>query len=345
MDAYRRRAGRSDPAGAVGVTCTDSVVVLTPIQACGRHRMQVQKSAALLHYVPQDHAIVCMMASKPSPTLLRRQLGAELRRLRERTHRTVADVAGGLGWSQSKLSRIETATIGIRGDDLERLLGEYGVGDKERSRLIALRGQARQKAWWEAYGDALPDAYETLIGFEAEASVISTYEAQVVPGLLQTDEYANAVTLADGVYDDPDVLGQRVAVRMARQAVLIREPPPQLRVVLDEAVLRRRIGGHDVLRRQLMRLVEAAERPTVTLQVLPFDAGAHRALAGSFIILEFADGADHPLVYSEGMTGGVFRSRPEELRSYLTSFAALRDVALSPERSTELIAALAHTTK
>src|SRR5437762_11363828 len=214
--------------------------------------MQVQNDTAMLQHVPQDHAMVCMMATRPSPTLLRRQLGAELRRLRERTHRTVADVAGGLGWSQSKLSRIETAHIGIRGDDLARLLDEYGVGDKERSRLLALRGQARQRAWWEAYGDALPDAYETLIGLEAAASVISTYEAQVVPGLLQTDEYANAVTLADGVYDDPDVLGQRVAVRMARQAVLTREPAPELQVVLDEAVLRRPIGGPDVLRRQLM---------------------------------------------------------------------------------------------
>jgi len=289
--------------------------------------------------------MVCMMATKPSPTLLRRQLGAELRRLRERTHRTVADVAGGLGWSQSKLSRIETAHIGIRGDDLARLLDEYGVGDKERSRLLALRGQARQRAWWEAYGDALPDAYETLIGFEAEASVISTYEAQVVPGLLQTDEYAKAVTLADGVYEDPDVLGQRVAVRMARQAVLTRDPPPQLRVVLDEAVLRRPVGGPDVHRRQLMRLVEAAGRPNVGLQVLPFAAGAHRALAGSFIVLEFADGSDHPLVYCEGMTGGVFRSRPEELRSYLTSFEALRDAALSPARSAEVIVELAESTR
>jgi transcriptional regulator with XRE-family HTH domain len=307
--------------------------------------MQVQNGTALLHHLPQDHAMVCMMATKPSPTLLRRQLGAELRRLRERTHRTVADVAGGLGWSQSKLSRIETAHIGIRGDDLARLLDEYGVGDKERSRLLALRGQARQKAWWEAYGDALPDAYETLIGFEAEASVISTYEAQVVPGLLQTDEYAKAVTLADGVYEDPDVLGQRVAVRMARQAVLTRDPPPQLRVVLDEAVLRRPVGGPDVQRRQLMRLVEAAGRPNVGLQVLPFAAGAHRALAGSFIVLEFADGSDHPLVYCEGMTGGVFRSRPEELRSYLTSFEALRDAALSPARSVEVIVELAESTR
>ena len=285
--------------------------------------------------------MVCMMASRTSPTLLRRQLGAELRRLRERAGRTVADMVAGLGWSSSKLSRIETATIGISGPDLERLLTEYGVGDKERARLLALRVQARQRAWWEAYGDVLPDAYETLIGFETEAKAISTYEAQVVPGLLQTDEYAKAVTQADGIYEDPDVLGQRVAVRMARQSVLTRDPPPILSVVLDEAVLRRLIGGRQVLHRQLLRLLEAGERPTVTIQVLPFEAGAHRALAGSFIILEFGDGTDQPLVYSEGMTGGVFRSRPDEVRSYQTSFEALREAALSPGQSTDLIRALA----
>jgi transcriptional regulator with XRE-family HTH domain len=283
-----------------------------------------------------------MMASKPSPTLLRRQLGAELRRLRERTQRTVADVAAGLGWSQSKLSRIETATIGIRGADLERLLTEYEVGDKERSRLLALRGQARQRAWWEAYGDALPDPYETLIGFEAEAGAIRTYEAQVVPGLLQTDEYAKAVTQADGVYDEPEVLGQRVAVRMARQAVLTREPPPTLWAILDEAVLRRPIGGPDVLRRQLLRLVEVSERSTVTIQVLPFAVGAHRALAGSFAILEFPGESDHPLVYSEGMTGGVFRSKSEEVQSYSTSFESLYESALDPESSLRFLVGVAH---
>jgi transcriptional regulator with XRE-family HTH domain len=283
-----------------------------------------------------------MMASRSSPTLLRRQLGAELRRLRDRTHRTVADVAAELGWSQSKLSRIETATIGISGADLERLLAEYGVADKERSRLLALRVQARQRAWWEAYGDILPDAYETLIGFEAEASLISTYEVQVVPGLLQTDEYANAVTQADGIYDDPEVLGQRVAVRMARQSVLTRDPPPRLWVILDEAVLRRPIGGPDVLHRQLLRLAEASERPTVTIQVLPFEAGAHRALAGSFVVLEFPGDSDQPLVYSEGMTGGVFRSRPEEVRSYLNSFKSLCAAALGPEESARFISAVAH---
>jgi transcriptional regulator with XRE-family HTH domain len=283
-----------------------------------------------------------MMASKHSPTMLRRQLGAELRRLRDRAGRTVAEVATELGWSESKLSRIETAAIGIRDPDLRRLLDHYSVDAKDHTRLVALTQQARQRAWWEVYGDALPDPYETYIGFEAEAVSISTYEAQVVPGLLQTAEYASAVTQADGVFDDREVIEQRVAVRMARQAVLAREQPPQLRAILDEAVLRRPIGGPDIQRRQLLRLVEASEQPMITIQVLPFSVGAHRALAGSFIVLEFAADADHALVYSEGMTGGVFRNKSVELDSYLTSFESLRAQALSPEDSAEFIASVAH---
>ncbi|MEJ3741882.1 helix-turn-helix transcriptional regulator [Actinomycetes bacterium KLBMP 9797] len=275
------------------------------------------------------------MAVRPSPPTLRRQLGAELRRLR--TDRTVADVAAQLGWSESKLSRIETAHTGIRPKDLDRLLEIYQTPDDARSRIRALAAQSRQRAWWEAYGDVLPDAYETYIGFEAEATSIYNYEAQIVPGLLQTAEYASAVIAADGVYEDDEVHGQRVAVRMARQAVLTRDPPPKLSVILDEAVLRRQVGGPDVMRRQLTRLVEANERDMITVQVLPFAVGAHRALAGSFIILEFAGGADHPIVYSEGMTGGLFRSRPEELRSYWMSFESLRTTALNPRKSVDLI--------
>jgi transcriptional regulator with XRE-family HTH domain len=280
------------------------------------------------------------MAVKPSPTTLRRQLGAELRRLR--ADRTVADVAAELGWSESKLSRIETAHTGIRPKDLDRLLEAYAVAEDARVRIRALAGQARQRAWWEAYGDVLPNAYETYIGFEAEAVAIYNFECQVVPGLLQTAEYASAVIQADGVYEEDEVHGQRVAVRMARQAVLTRDPPPQLSVIIDEAVLRRPIGGPDVMRRQLTSLVEANERKMVTVQVLPFSSGAHRALAGAFIILEFARDGDSPLVYSEGMTGGVFRSRSDELRSYWMSFEALRAAALNPKKSVDFINAVAH---
>ncbi|BCB79755.1 helix-turn-helix transcriptional regulator [Phytohabitans flavus] len=283
------------------------------------------------------------MAVKPSPTTLRRQLGAELRRLR--ADRTVADVAAELGWSESKLSRIETANTGVRPKDLDRLLEAYAVAEDARARIRALAGQSRQRAWWEAYGDVLPNAYETYIGFEAEAIGIYNYEAQIVPGLLQTAEYASAVIQADGIYEDDEVHGQRVAVRMARQAVLTRDPPPKLSVILDEAVLRRQIGGPDVMRRQLTSLAEANERKMITVQILPFSAGAHRALAGSFVILEFSGNSDHPLVYCEGMTGGVFRSRQDELRSYWMSYESLRSVALSPKLSVELINKVAHASQ
>jgi transcriptional regulator with XRE-family HTH domain len=282
------------------------------------------------------------MPAPPSPTMLRRQLGAELRRLRERAQRTVADVASQLGWSESKLSRIETAHIGVRRPDLERLLSVYGIDDQVRARLLAIAGRSRQRAWWEAYGDALPDAYETLIDFEAEASSIFTYESQVVPGLLQTSEYASAVTQAY-ILDEPvDFVDQRVQVRMARQAVLTRDPPPHLWAILDEAVLRREIGGPDILRRQTLRLIEMSERPTITIQMLPFSAGAHPALNGSFILLEFPNGADQPLAYSEGVTGGVFRNKADHVRRYRLIFEALRDLSLSPEDSLDMIAAVAH---
>jgi transcriptional regulator with XRE-family HTH domain len=286
--------------------------------------------------------ISAMVTKAASPTVLRRQLGAELRRMRERAHRTVTDVAHELGWSESKLSRVETAHSGIRAADLQRLCELYGAEEGERKRLSALADQARQRGWWEAYGDALPNAYETFIGFEAEATAIFNYEAQVVPGLLQTDEYASVVTIADAVVPDRGVIERRVAVRMARQAVLTRDPPPRLWAILDEAVIRRPIGGEDVMRRQLLRLLEASERETITIQILPFAVGAHRALAGSFIILEFGDDSNAPLVYSEGMTGGTFRSKPDELRSYWMSFEALRTAALDPERSYEFIEQLAH---
>lgn len=271
--------------------------------------------------------------------MLRRQLGAELRRLREASGRTAASAAAKLNWSESKLSRIETAHTGIRNADLERLLVLYKVPEQERAKLVALAGQSRQKAWWEAYGDSLPNAYETYIGFEAEATSIFTYECQVIPGLLQTAEYAHAVTQID--HDaEPDLVNQRVSVRMARQAVLTRSPPPRLWAIVDESVVRRTIGGEDVMRRQLRRLVEAAELSMITIQVLPFAVGSHRGLTGSFVVLEFAGSADHPLVYCEGMTGGLIRSKPEELRQYWMSFEALKAASLSEPDSIAFITAV-----
>jgi transcriptional regulator with XRE-family HTH domain len=271
--------------------------------------------------------------------MLRRHLGAELRRLRERADRTAAEVARELRWSESKLSRIETAASGVRNADLERLLTVYSVGGQDRARLAALAAQARQRAWWEGYGDALLDPYETYIGFEAEASSIFTYDALTLNGLLQTVEYANYVIHAVSAGEGADVVGQRVAVRMARQAVLMREPPPRLWSMIDEAVLRRPVGSKDVMRRQLMRLLEVRDQAKITIRVLPFSAGVHQGIDGSFTILEFPDEADRPLVYCDGMTGGVFRNKPEEFRRYWMSFEALRSAALGEEDSAAFISA------
>ncbi|MDR7279169.1 helix-turn-helix domain-containing protein [Catenuloplanes atrovinosus] len=284
------------------------------------------------------------MAVKPSPTTLRRQLGAELRRLRDAAGRTVADVARSLGWSESKLSRIETAHTGIRNRDLDALLDTYDVPEDDRRRIRAVAVQSRQRAWWEAYGDVLPDAYETYIGFEAEVVRLRAYEALLVPGLLQTDEYAREIFRTDDLRPDgrplrDDEIEQRAAVRLARQAVIGRQPAPDLLWVLDEAVLRRRVGGREVQRRQLGRLVEVSDRPNVTILVVPFDAGAHSGLAGSFCIMDFAGG--ERLVYADSRTGGAFRDRPEEVDGYATSFEGLRDVALPAEKSIEFIRAAA----
>jgi transcriptional regulator with XRE-family HTH domain len=272
--------------------------------------------------------------------MLRRRVGAELRRLRENRGAHLAEVAAQLQWSESKLSRVETGHMSIRPGDLDRILDLYRVDTDERAHLRAIAAKARQRAWWEAYGYGLPDAYETFIGFEAEAARILAYEAQLIFGLLQTPEYARAVMQAEGTADD--IASRRVAVRMARQAVLAREPPPQLHVVLDEAALRRPIGGQGIMRRQLRRLVDAAEQPGITIQVLPFEAGGHPGLAGSFVILEFANESDGPLVYSEGATGGVLRAKNSDLQNYHVRFATLAATALSEDLSVQFIAAAAH---
>jgi transcriptional regulator with XRE-family HTH domain len=269
--------------------------------------------------------------------MLRRQLGAELRRLRERAQRTVAEVAAELGWSESKLSRIETANTSIRSADLQRLLGLYKVPEQDRSRLSAFANMARQRAWWEGYGDALLDPYKTLLGFESEAKAIYAYDAVLLHGLLQTNEYASAIIRAVSVGERADVIEQRVAVRMARQAVLTRDPPVELYVVIDEAVLRRPVGGASVMRRQLRRLVEVSEQPAITLQVLPFAVGAHRGVDGAFSILEFPTGTDDPLVYADGMTGGVFRSKSDDVRRYWAGLDSIRTNALDTRKSIKFI--------
>jgi transcriptional regulator with XRE-family HTH domain len=272
----------------------------------------------------------------PTPTSVRRQLGIELRRLRGR--RRGAEVSTALGWSESKLSRIETARTGISIEDLDLLLAGYGVAEDERARLRDLARRTRQRAWWHPYRAAVPDPYGDYVALEAEAVSMDEWESQVVPGLLQSDEYAREVIGAGTDLSGPDVVQQRVRLRMARQSVLTRDPSPRLSIVLDEAVVRREVGGRAVLRRQVQRLFDASHRDDVQLQVLPFGAGVHGALAGSFTIFGFGAGGRPPVVHSEGITGGLFRSKSSEVQVYATAFADLRRRALDVDRSRAFLA-------
>ncbi|MEV6299540.1 helix-turn-helix transcriptional regulator [Actinoplanes sp. NPDC051861] len=273
--------------------------------------------------------------ARPTSTA-RRELGGELRRLRG--ERRAVDVATALGWSESKLSRIETAHTGITESDLDRLLTLYGVATEDRGRLRDLARRGRTRAWWTPYRSSVPDPYDEYLALESEAVRISEWEAQVVPGLLQTDEYARAVIETGADVEDTSTIQRRLAVRMARQAVLTREPPPSLRIVLDESVLLREIGGREVQCRQLSRLYEASSRPGVELLILPFHAGAHAGLVESFLVMEFAEGTRNPVVHIEGLTGGLFRVKPDEIDVYHDAFDDLLERSLSPEESRTAIA-------
>ncbi|MEV6598158.1 helix-turn-helix transcriptional regulator [Actinoplanes sp. NPDC051346] len=273
--------------------------------------------------------------ARPTSMAARRELGDELRRLRG--ERRGAEVAAALGWSESKLSRIETARTGISDPDLERLLRVLGAAGEQRLRLRELAGRGRARVWWAPYRSSVADRYDEYVAFEAEAAAICEWEAQVVPGLLQTDEYAYAVIEVGADVQDPETVRRRTALRMARQTVLTREPPPRLCVVLDESALRREVGGRAVLRRQLKRLYEESHRPGIELRVLPFSAGAHAALGEAFIIFEFAD-ARTPVVHCEDLVGGQLRTKEADVQVYRDAFDDLRGRALPLEASRELIA-------
>src|SRR3954449_6112558 len=226
------------------------------------------------------------------PAVRRRKLGAELRALRASAGLTSGEAARLVGWHQSKVSRIETGASGVKPADVRLLLDAYRVGDTNlRELLLVLAGSdesAGRHHWWHAYRGVLPPTYRDFISLESQASAMSTLETSVVPGLLQTPEYARAVTRAAVEGLDDERLDALVQVRLARQDVLRSDPPLRLSAVLDEAVLRREVGGPDAMPRELRRLMEAARLPQLRLQVLPFPAGAHVGVTGPFVIFSFS---------------------------------------------------------
>ncbi|WP_367324839.1 helix-turn-helix domain-containing protein [Streptomyces sp. HUAS ZL42] len=277
------------------------------------------------------------------PAVRRRKLGAELRTLRSRAGLTSGEAARLVGWHQSKVSRIETGTSGAKPADVRLLLDAYGVADPQlRELLVVLAGSDHVGGhhWWHAYRGVLPPTYRDFISLESQASAMRTLETSVVPGLLQTPEYARAVTRAavDGL--ESERLDALVEVRLARQDVLRAEPPLELSAVLDEAVLRREVGGPEVMARQLEQLVEAARLPQVRLQVLPFAAGAHIGVTGPFVIFSFSRTSDLDVVVLDHLTSSLYLERKEDLRAYTEAFNSLQIHALSPEDSLDYIAAI-----
>ncbi|MGV9291731.1 helix-turn-helix domain-containing protein [Streptomyces sp. NPDC003719] len=279
------------------------------------------------------------------PVVRRRKLGAELRALRTSAGITSGEAARLVGWHQSKVSRIETGTSGAKPADVRLLLDAYGVADGElRELLVVLAGSedaSGRHHWWHAYRGVLPPTYRDFISLESQASAMRTLETTVVPGLLQTPEYARAVTRAAVDGQPENRLNTLVEVRLARQDVLRADPPLELNAVLDEAVLRREVGGPGVMARQLNRLVEAARLPHVRLQVLPFSAGAHIGVTGPFVIFSFPSTSDLDVVVLDHLTSSLHLERKEDLEAYTEAFNALLIHALSPEDSLDYIAATA----
>jgi transcriptional regulator with XRE-family HTH domain len=279
--------------------------------------------------------------SSPSPTLRRKRLGIELRRLREQAGLTCEQVGEQLECSGTRISRIETGRISVRPGDVREMLELYDVSDDEAGALAQLAREARRKGWWHAYGRVYPDWLESYIGLEFEAIRLRDFQPLVLPGLLQTEDYARAVLRAAPDAGSSEAIDRQVALRMGRQAILTQPAPPDLWVVLSESVLRVEPGGAAVLRAQLRRLADLARRPNVALQVLPSRAAAHVAPVSPFTILDFPEAADPTVVYLEHLTGSLFLESGDETWRYTVVFDHLRAEALGTAESADLITRLA----
>jgi len=283
-----------------------------------------------------------------SPTVRRRRLAAELRRLRERASLTGDQVAEHMGWSASKVSRLENAHTPPRVPEIRKLLALYGAEDRTADLIELAREAQTSKGWWESYSQTLSPEYATLIGLEAEATATMNWAPFLVPGLLQTSDYAREVTngLVEGIAPiSPAETRRRVEARIARQQVLTRDNPLQFSAILDESVLFRRFGDRTVMQSQIKRLQDLSERTNITLRILPLD-GPHPIGTGAFVLLQFDEVHDvthRDVVYLEHLTGGRYVEEEEESFTYRRTFGRLSDLALDEAESQKMIAS-AHDT-
>jgi transcriptional regulator with XRE-family HTH domain len=268
------------------------------------------------------------VARSSGPTVQRLVLGGHLRRLREDAGITTDRAAAIIRGSHSKISRMEHGRVGFKERDIADLLTLYGVGlGEERDTLLDLAREANTPGWWQGYSDSLPHWLEPYFGLEAAASFIREYELQFVPGLLQTEDYARALIQLGSAPSEEEVQ-RRTDARISRQQILHRENPPKLWAVMDESALRRLVGSREIMRAQLRHLIGVCDNESITLQILPFAAGAHRALGGAFTILRYSEPDLRDVVYIEQLTSALYLDKPTEVDSYLE---VIEEVCLQAE--------------
>ena len=276
------------------------------------------------------------MGDSASPLMHRRRLRNELRSARQDKGLTQEQVAQAMEWSLSKMNRIEKAKTGISANDLKALLPLYGITDQDRTEeLLTLARASRQTGWWRDYADVAPSTLLELIDFEHAATAISQFEPIFVPGIMQTEDYALAVLRTSFGAGSP--AERLVSLRTRRRDLLSSEGAPAFSFALDESVIRRPVGGQEVMRNQLAHLVELAGLPNVAIQVVPFAVGAHPGMRGSFKVIEFGDEPDEDVAFLEGPHGDIISDDPEETRAYLETFRRITEVALDPAESVSLL--------
>lgn len=272
------------------------------------------------------------------PTVRRILLGAQLRRLREEKSITREEAGDAIRGSESKISRLELGRVSFKERDVVDLLDLYGIDDDEqRSALLNLAREANTPGWWHQYSDLLPHWFQPLLGLEEAAALVRTYEVQFIPGLLQTEEYARAVTGQGYASAGPEEIERRVRLRMSRQQLLHRPAPPRLWAVLDEAAVRRMIGGPEVMRAQIEYLIQTTKWPNITLQVMPFRFGGHAAEGGAFHLLRFPEQDLPDVAYVEQLTGALYLEKREDLDRYMEAMERLCVESEPPEATPDVL--------
>jgi transcriptional regulator with XRE-family HTH domain len=280
-------------------------------------------------------------SGNPSPVVQRRRLRTELRRARLDADLTQEQVATAMDWSLSKLIRIENGTVGISTNDLKAILAHYKITDDGRTaEMLALSRGARERSWWSAYRDASPRLIQ-LIEYESASFIIRNFQPMLIPGLLQTGEYAATVIRNLDPQASDEVVNLAVEMRIKRQQLLQQPETPLMFFIVDEAAVRRLVGGQQAMRRQIQRLLDESDKPTVTIEIVPFGAGAHPGMQGPFMLFEFPDAADDDALYLEGPGESRWnRDDPEEILSFRERFEVLRGLSLGPQGSRDLLSRL-----